>query len=56
MKLNLLILIACVRTGACVLSIRSHISTVPSDLAIKNTPGLVGDHAASHIRFGNDFV
>ena len=31
-------------------------SIVPSDLAMKNTPGLVGDHSASVSRLLNDFV
>jgi hypothetical protein len=49
-------LIDCVSIGACVLSNKSHISRVPSDLAIKKTPGLEGDHSASVTRFPNVFV
>jgi hypothetical protein len=49
-------LIDWVSMGACVRSIKSHMSKVPSDLAIKNTPGLVGDHSASVKRLLKDFV
>ena len=49
-------LIDCVRIGACVRSIRSQMSMVPSDLAIKNTPGRDGDHSASQIRLVNVLV
>jgi hypothetical protein len=37
----------CVDTGACDLLKRSQISTVPSCLPIKNTPGRVGLHLAT---------
>jgi hypothetical protein len=53
---SLCMLIDWVSMGACVRSIKSHMSKVPSDLAIKNTPGLVGDHSASVKRLLNDFV
>jgi hypothetical protein len=42
--------------GACVLSNKSQMSMVPLDLAMKNTPGLVGDHSASETRAENDLV
>ena len=46
----------CVSKGACVLSNKSQISRVPSDLAMKKTPGLDGDHSASVTRFPNVLV
>ena len=49
-------LIDCVKIGACVRSSISHTSTVPSFLAIKKTPGLLGDHSASLIRLANGLV
>ncbi len=49
-------LIDCVKIGIWVRSSISQTSTVPSYLAMKNTPGLVGDHSASHMRLENELV